>query len=158
MTHKGKILIIDDSPINLAMTKEMLEFSGYEVEVVENALAGIEMMRKNPSHIVLLDILMPQMDDSEVAELIKADEVLKNILLVAFTTFASDENKEKALKSGYCAVVIKPVDLEKLIHIVGSLILNPGATLQILTCAARRQVGFCFAEWDKGSRRHINKR
>ncbi len=118
MVEKTKVLIIDDKPNNLEMTKDILEFAGYEALTANNAKNGIEMMRKSHPDLVLLDILMPEMDGYEAVRVIRSDDKIKQIPILAYTALATGINRDKALEYGCVDVITKPIDIDNFYKVI----------------------------------------
>ena len=66
-----RILVVDDEPMNLKLTKFILESVDYEVVTAESGMAGIELLQEIPFDLLLLDIEMPDMDGLEVLRRIR---------------------------------------------------------------------------------------
>lgn len=118
--NKTSILIIDDNAMNLDITKDLLEFAGYETWEAEDALTGIKIMKDQKPDLVLLDLLMPHVDGFEAMRMIHADPDIKDIPLIAFTALASEEDREKAIYQGCKGVIVKPIDTTTFITTVES--------------------------------------
>ena len=112
-TDKAKILIVDDIEINKIILREILADT-YEIEQASDGLEAITKMfnaAKKP-HLVLLDIMMPDMDGFEVLTLMKSDITL-NIIPVIFITAANEEiNEVKGLNAGAVDYITKPFNPE----------------------------------------------
>ncbi len=68
---KLKLLVIDDEPVNLLLTRKMLAGRNYEIDECEDVNAGLRMLSAKAYDIVLIDINMPEIDGVEGAKLIK---------------------------------------------------------------------------------------
>src|SRR4030042_1344864 len=71
--YKGKILVIDDNPLDRAVLSVNLTEEGYTVGTADNGRVGLQMLREQPFDIVLLDLLIPEIDGFDVLKIIKAD-------------------------------------------------------------------------------------
>ncbi|MBI4862420.1 MAG: response regulator [Candidatus Riflebacteria bacterium] len=79
MTHKQRILIVDDEETILDLLSEALFADGYEVMTASNGACALDRMRETPPDLVLLDLYMPVMDGYEVLEKIRAEPAFKAI-------------------------------------------------------------------------------
>ncbi len=90
--EKRKILLIDDDVQFTDLLKIYLNKTGkYEVRVQNNGSRGLDSAKAFKPDLICLDFVMPDMDGSEVAELILDDEDVKNIPLVFLTSIVADE-------------------------------------------------------------------
>jgi len=121
-SFRATILIIDDEPEIRALTRMMLERAGYEVLEAANGEHGLELLDKDRVDMVLLDVAMPGMNGWVVCEKIKADEKLRNIPVVMFTVFGSEEDVTQGKKCGADAYIKKPFDMKELLRIVDKLL------------------------------------
>ncbi len=90
--EKRKILLIDDDVQFTELLKENLNKTGkYEVRVQNNGSQGLDSAKAFKPDLIVLDFVMPDMDGSEVAEIILGDEDVKNIPIVFLTSIVADE-------------------------------------------------------------------
>jgi len=71
MTHKTKILIIDDEDVICKGCKQTLEKDGYEVDYAQNGIVGLAKLHDETYDIVLIDLMMPQIKGMDVLKSIK---------------------------------------------------------------------------------------
>ncbi len=86
-----RILIIQDSPSINAMLKFRLENSGFSVETSETGEEGIQKIKSNQYHLILLDFNLPGMNGGQVCRILKGEDKTKNIPVILMS--AKDENK-----------------------------------------------------------------
>src|SRR5204862_5170101 len=98
--------------------KEALAMSGHEVAAAYDGPSGIALARSFRPEIVICDIGLPRMDGYQVAETIRADDVLGGVYLVALTGYAMPEDLERAAKAGFDQHVTKPPCLERLSRLI----------------------------------------
>ena len=104
---KKKIILVEDEKVLGKMYKETFTRAGFEVESVETAQEGVEMMRKIKPNIVLLDILLPESNGLFLLRQIKDDPSLSSIPVVAFSNYTDPDTQEEALKLGAKDYIIK---------------------------------------------------
>lgn len=85
-----KIFIIDDEPQILFISASRLKANGYAVETALSGKEALEMIRKEPPDLVLLDYVMPEMDGAEVLDQLKSDSSTRQVPVLMFT---ADVNK-----------------------------------------------------------------
>ena len=128
----AQILIVDDDPTNLKLTAYVLEFAGYKVQVAKDAESALILIRADPPQLVLLDIQLPLMDGLTLTRLIKSDEAIRHVRVVALTAFAMKSDEQRAMEAGCDGYIAKPIDVETFPHQVGRYLdvelQNRGAT------------------------------
>lgn len=119
MTTGKKILIIDDDTRNIFALKATLKTRGYTCVTATGAAEGIELLRQSADvGIVLMDMMMPDMDGYEAIAAIRADKALNELPVIALTAQAMKGDREKCLEAGANDYISKPVDVDKLLHLL----------------------------------------
>ena len=110
----SRVLIVDDSPVNRAVLKAMLDKTGVpDVAMAENGRAALEVLKNDANFdMVLSDLWMPEMDGNELVHVIRGDEQLKK--LPVFLLTADVEARSQAESHGFSGILLKPITLEKL--------------------------------------------
>lgn len=117
--EQNEVLIIDDDSRNIFALTAVLRSKGYTVSSATAASEGIDMMRKNRGiKVVLMDMMMPDMDGYEAIGIIKSDDELKEIKVIAVTAQAMVGDREKCLQAGADDYVSKPIDVDFLLNIL----------------------------------------
>jgi signal transduction histidine kinase len=109
-----KVLVIEDNRDASDSLRDMLEIFGYQVELAYTGPLGLEAARKFQPDIVLCDIGLPGMDGYEVAQRLRQEPELGNVVLVALTGYGQEEDRRKTYEAGFDLHLVKPVDPEKL--------------------------------------------
>lgn len=108
MTTGGKILIVDDEPINLMMLKGLLG-KDYEIITATDGPEALAAARMEAPDLILLDVVMPGMDGHGVCARLKADPKTRDIPVI-FVTAKDDENDESlGLEQGAADYISKPI-------------------------------------------------
>lgn len=110
----SRILVIDDSRDAAYLLKMLLTKVGHQVEMAGDGRRGVEAAKQMPPDVVFCDISMPGMDGYEVAGLLRADETTRGAYLVALTGYGRDDDRDRALQSGFDEHLTKPVGLNAL--------------------------------------------
>jgi CheY-like chemotaxis protein len=108
-----KILVVDDQPINVQLLKRKLEREGLRVIAAYNGLEALDLVKKDPPDLILLDVMMPDMDGIEVCQRLQRDEETKTIPVIFITARTSKEGKIEGLNVGAVDYITKPVDLDE---------------------------------------------
>lgn len=101
------VLLADDDPINLTVTKRVLEYYGANVLTVQNGKEAVEKITQQAFDITLMDLEMPVMDGYEAIGLIRGQNA--TIPIIAFTATITDETTRIALENrGFTSFISKP--------------------------------------------------
>jgi two-component system, cell cycle response regulator DivK len=119
-----KILIVEDNEMNRDMLSRRLLRRGFDVAVAEDGARGVEMTVSETPCVVLMDLRLPVMDGWEATRRIKADPRTASIPVIALTADAFTEDREKALAAGCDAFETKPVDFQRLLATLESLLMG----------------------------------
>jgi len=106
----GYILIVDDTPENLAVLARLLRGAGYEVRPVLSGRLALQVAAREAPDLILLDVRMPEMDGYEVCRRFKEDEALKGIPVIFVSAAADTEVKVRAFTCGGVDFVAKPFE------------------------------------------------
>jgi DNA-binding response OmpR family regulator len=107
-------LIVDDTPVNLKLTRILLVNEGYKVLTAASAEEALELLRSYHPHLVLADIQLPGMDGLELTRHIKQAEATRDITVIALTAFAMAGDERKAVDAGCDGYITKPIDTRTL--------------------------------------------
>lgn len=115
--RKRRVLIVEDRPPDVRLTRRALKKAGYDVDiaVAENGREALDYLTQGAPRpdLVLLDWMMPLVNGEEVLEYIKSDSELCGMPVIVLTTSASENDVATAYNKGCNAYLTKPVDLEK---------------------------------------------
>lgn len=116
------ILIAEDNDANVDTISNYLESRGYRLLVAQNGQEAIDLAKIHVPDLILMDIQMPQMDGLEATRLIRADQDLADIPIIALTGLAMPSDREKCLEAGANEYLAKPVRLKELKDMIHSLL------------------------------------
>jgi len=125
-----RVLLVEDSPTDLLMTREALERSKLLIEIhtVEDGVKTLEFLRRTGKYstaprpdLVLLDLNLPKKDGREVLAEIKADPALKSIPVVVLTTSKAEEDIARAYQSHANCFITKPVGFANFNEVMRSI-------------------------------------
>ena len=117
-----KILLVDDEPDILRMLEIRLKHAGYETATACNGKEALEILKKDPIDLILLDLLMPVMDGREVCKIMKNDEKLKNIPIMLLTASVSTAPEDIKKELQATDIIIKPFQPEDLLQKIKKLV------------------------------------
>lgn len=95
-----RILIVDDTPVNLKLTRILLVNEGYKVLTAASGEEALELVRSHHPELVLADIQLPGMDGLELTRQIKQAEATRDVTVIALTAFAMSGDERKAAEAG----------------------------------------------------------
>ncbi|UII76090.1 response regulator [Flagellimonas sp. HMM57] len=117
-----KILIVDDEP-NIVMSLEYaFKKKDFEVFIARDGKEALEIADKQTPHIILLDIMMPQMDGYETLQKIKENKELKETKIIFLSAKSKLADVEKGMKLGADGYMTKPFSIKKIVKDVEQLI------------------------------------
>jgi len=107
---RGTVLIVDDDPIVLMVTKERLEGAGYTVHTREEALGTSQWTAEFQPDIVLLDVNMPALAGTDLAQLLKKRRATKDVAIVLYSSLDAAELQSMLAATGAMGVIQKTGD------------------------------------------------
>lgn len=113
-----KVLVIEDNDLNMKLVAALLGIGHFEVIKAVNAEIGLQLARKERPGLILMDIQLPGMDGLTATRLIKEDKDLKDIPVIALTSYAMQGDEEKAIAAGCTGYIPKPIDTRKFMEAV----------------------------------------
>jgi CheY-like chemotaxis protein len=114
--HIGKILVVEDTPMNQQLAQWTLQKLGCTVEIAANGEIAIQKVRSDSYDLILMDLQMPGMDGiSATYEIRKIEitEALKMTPIVAMTAHVLDQDRAMAQAAGMQDFLIKPVSADE---------------------------------------------
>jgi len=112
-----RILIAEDNFMNQKVIVKVLESAGYtNIEIVEDGLQALEIMKRKTFEVILMDCMMPKMDGLEATERIRAEcPLAAQPVIIALTANAFPENRRRCFLAGMNFVLTKPLQKKELI-------------------------------------------
>ena len=117
-TRKRSILVVDDNNDAASSIAMFLRMMGHDVEIEHDGSAALHHITSTPPEIVLLDIGLPGLDGYEVARRVRERPEGQGIRLYAMTGYGQEEDRKRALASGFDAHLVKPVPPSELIRLI----------------------------------------
>ncbi|MFD2366097.1 two-component regulator propeller domain-containing protein [Pseudoduganella sp. GCM10020061] len=119
-THRLNVLCAEDYPTNQIIVRMMVEELGHRVQVVENGALAVQACAAERFDLILMDGRMPEMDGATAARLVRsggmpgAAVLDRELMIVALTANASEEDRERYLAAGMDDFLAKPIDEDAL--------------------------------------------
>jgi len=117
-----KILLVDDEPDILEIVGYNLRNEGYQIFTAGNGLEAIQVAQKVLPHLILLDVMMPEMDGIEACEKIRDIKGLEDVIIAFFTARGEDYSQVAGFDAGADDYITKPVKPKVLVSKVKALL------------------------------------
>ncbi len=115
MDNSDLILVVDDTPANLAVLSEALNDADFEVAIATDGELAISQAELSLPSLILLDVMMPGIDGFETCRRLKASKITQNIPIIFMTALSDSTDKVKGLSLGAVDYVTKPFQEAELI-------------------------------------------
>jgi len=116
-----KILIVEDDEVSALMLSEMLKRTHAEIIKVSNGKQAVDFCKSNPVDIIFMDMQLPKMNGYEATRLIRTFN--NKVFIIAQTAEALQGSEQNCYDAGCDAYISKPIEFEKLVNIINSLLL-----------------------------------
>ena len=112
------VLIVEDNELNMKLFEDLLEAHGYKTYQTNDGRKVMDMARENRPDLIVMDIQMPEISGLEVTEMLKKDDELKSIPVVAVTAFAMKGDEEKIRQRGCEDYIAKPISVTEFMNVI----------------------------------------
>ncbi len=113
-----RVLLAEDNPTNQEVIKAIMGNAGIKVDIANNGLEAVRMVKEKAYDIVLMDIQMPEMDGYEAAHTIRRDPRFAKLPIIAMTAHAMKGDQEKSLTAGMDGYITKPIRQDVLFRVL----------------------------------------
>ncbi len=110
MSNKPAILIVDDEPSCLAVLSAALSGSNYQLICAVKAADALKLARDRNPHVVLLDVVMPDMDGFAVCRQLRADAATKELAIIFLSSLNDSQDRTRGIELGAVDFITKPFD------------------------------------------------
>ena len=117
-----KILLVDDEPDILEIVGYNLKNEGYQIATASNGVEAIQVAKKTLPHLILLDVMMPEMDGIEACEKLREIKGLEDVIIAFFTARGEDYSQVEGFEAGADDYITKPVKPKVLVSKVKALL------------------------------------
>ena len=122
MANPQRILIVDDSPTELALARSVLQQAGYQVRTATDGDQAIELADKETPDLVVLDVVMPRKNGFQVCRHLKMGAATKGVKVLMLSSKGQEADRFWAMKQGADLYMTKPFDARTLLTNVESLL------------------------------------
>ncbi len=124
-----RILLVEDNELNRDMLSRRLARRGCAVRTAEDGAAALQLALADRPDIVLMDIGLPDIDGWEVTRRMRAEPALAGLPILALTAHAMESDRERALAAGCDDFDTKPIEFERLLRKIETLVAAGGARM-----------------------------
>ncbi len=119
---RKKILLVEDNHMNRVLVREILTLQGYDIIEAESGTDALKVLAAERPDVILMDLHLPGMDGVTATRIIKSDERIASIPVLALTASAMRGEEDKILSKGFDGYVAKPIERKKLLEAISEKI------------------------------------
>ena len=119
------VLIVEDNLLNMKLFHDLLEAHGVNTIETMDGKNVLELAREHNPDLILMDIQLPEISGLDVTKMLKADEELKSIPVIAVTAFAMKGDEQKIREGGCEDYISKPISVGNFMDTINRY-LEPG--------------------------------
>ncbi|HEY3181162.1 MAG TPA: response regulator [Casimicrobiaceae bacterium] len=142
MSTPAKVLVVDDTPLNIKLLGDLLAVKGYAVATATNGEEALAKLATETPDVVLLDVMMPGLSGYDVCRRIRADPATALLPVVMVTSLDPHTERVKGIEAGADDFISKPINQPELLARVRSLL-----RVKTLQDEVRRQAA-ALQEWN----------
>ncbi len=114
------VLIVEDNALNMKLFQDLLEAHGINTLETNDGHNVVDLAREHKPDLILMDIQLPEISGLEITKLLKSDEDLKDIPVIAVTAFAMKGDEQKIREGGCEDYISKPISVGNFIEVIQS--------------------------------------
>ena len=118
----AKILVVEDNALNIKLFCDLLTAHGHHTQPVTDSREALEAARGFMPDLIITDIQLPHLSGLELMELLRADDLLKAVPIMAVTAYAAQGDDERIRAAGASAYVSKPISVARFAETVEQLL------------------------------------
>lgn len=118
----AKVLIVDDSPVQIFTLKNMIENWGHEVISAENGDQALQIARQEIPDVILMDVVMPGMSGFQATRKLSKDKITCKIPIIFVSKKDGEADRVWGMRQGATAYITKPVDPDSLLTAISEAI------------------------------------
>jgi CheY-like chemotaxis protein len=122
----ARVMAVDDDHVIRGLLEVNLEMEGYDVVTAVDGQDALDKVAADPPHLILLDVMMPNVNGWQVAEALKGDEATRHIPIIFLSARAMEADVRKGTDIGVESYVTKPFDPIDLMDLVARLLAERG--------------------------------
>ncbi len=112
------VMIVEDNELNMKLFNDLLRANGYNTMPMRTGHEALDALKKQRPDLIIMDIQLPEISGLEVTRIIKQDDNLKDIPVIAVTAFAMKGDEERILQGGCEGYLSKPISVATFVETV----------------------------------------
>jgi CheY-like chemotaxis protein len=116
------VLIVEDNPANLMLAGAVLRRAGHRITEARSAEEALERLRVATPDLILMDVQLPGLDGLALTRRLKGEPGTGEVVVVALTAHAMNEDRARALEAGCDGYIAKPIDTRTLADELGQIV------------------------------------
>ncbi len=112
------VMIVEDNDLNMKLFNDLLRANGYETLPMRNGHEALETLKETRPDLIIMDIQLPEISGLEVTRIIKQNERLRDIPVIAVTAFAMKGDEERIRQGGCEGYLSKPISVSTFVDTV----------------------------------------
>ncbi|MEQ8665862.1 MAG: response regulator [Rhodospirillales bacterium] len=116
------ILIVEDNELNMKLFNDLLQANGFQTVQTMDGRDAMSLARQHRPDLILMDIQLPEISGLEVTKMMKADDDLRDIPVVAVTAFAMKGDEEKIRQGGCEGYIAKPISVPTFLETINKFL------------------------------------
>ena len=125
MDDKTDVLVVEDDKAMSVLTCMVLQASGFAARPALDGGSGLREARSQVPHVILLDLMLPDMNGFEVCQELKRDEQTAHVPVIMLTALADEESRLRGIALGARAYLTKPYNPKQLVDLITKLAAEP---------------------------------
>lgn len=125
MNSNKKILVVDDNSVHLFLIESILQDKGYEVIIADHPKKAIEFIKTNIYHLIILDLMMPDIDGFQFLDLKNEIDLNKDTPVIVVSAKTDSWSIKNAMDKGAYDYITKPIDNDTVVRKIRELLRNP---------------------------------
>jgi len=113
-----KILYVEDNALSLRLLERAFRKTSYTLIGAVDGYSGIETALKEQPALILLDLMLPDIDGIEVAQVLKNETILRHVPIVALTSDSKTSTRQRCMEVGFSAYLTKPLSRNLLLRTI----------------------------------------
>jgi two-component system cell cycle response regulator DivK len=118
----AKILVVEDNALNIKLFCDLLTAHGHDAQPVTDSREALAAARGFAPDLIITDIQLPHLSGLELMQLVRADEELSDVPIMAVTAYAAQGDDERIRAAGAQSYVSKPISVARFVEAVEALL------------------------------------
>ena len=118
----AKILVVEDNALNIKLFCDLLKAHGHDAQPVTDSRDALAAARSFAPDLIITDIQLPHLSGLELMQLVRADDELKDVPIMAVTAYAAQGDDERIRAAGAQSYVSKPISVARFVEAVEALL------------------------------------